>query len=1296
MSNPQSNDKPREPGVTRQRRRVALRITGVIALLLLLGIGGLRVLLVNLDKFIPQTQSWLSETLGQPVTIGAIESYWQGWMLMMRFTNISVLDSSTGKPMLELHRSRFELDIWDTVVSGKPSPGKLTISGARLAVTRHADGSFAVKGLDQEKTTTLNESTPSTDKGDLVHWVLSQGKLDLEDATLIWDDQRAARSPVQLTAVNLQLRVSNSMYQLSGSAQLPAEFGDRLSFRIEVDGDPFGRRWSGNAKFAIPNLFIASLPRRDNPSRKLAGSTGLDITTSWRGGSMASASGEFVLRQVQLVKGSNLTQVDNGRLTFDAQRLERGWRIDVGLHDIHTPNGSWPATTANIEMQTSAEGATSVTAEMEFLKIEDVAPLILAYAPKQLSQRLEGLNPRGELTGIQVSMVTDAPRVITLDLKAHVLDASVSSRGHLPGVSGLSGALAMTLDNGRLELDSKTVSIAIPGMFAEPLAISAEGTVDWVRYGTGWWFDTNGISFRHDAFEATASGTLHWPFQNRLPIVDVALRMARAELGRLSEYLPVGLIRPRLANWLLRSVIKGQLTDAELHYKGYAGDFPFNGAKEGFSAAGSVSDAELLYSKRWPRLEGLDASFEVTGRQLLIKPNAVTVKSGRMLTGSANISDLSAPVPVLNVETTFGASMAAGLEYLQQGSLKDKFGTFASGIQADGPIEIALSLSIPIPVGERKIAGIVRLHDNDMSFTRFKTRIEQANGQIEFSRTGVTSSGIKGEYLGAPIEVTAIRHPRDLGFTRLRFQGKADKEFLVRQLHALNLFADPADPPRIMSRIHGSTPWKMQLDLPPDWGQPNSKAELTVKTNLRGLTFDLPAPFNKAKGAAKPLSIRITLSDAQRRVVAIRYADDIGGIFELHAAPNGFELNRGAVVFGDSRPELPDNRGLHVGGQLEQFSIDSWSEVTRSSQPAVVTPKELHDYPLLRVLEEVEVRAKSIEFLGQQFNRTHLTVKRDKDRGWQARIKGETIAGRIFFPAPALEQLPIEVQLDSLVISEKEEQETAPGDPGRLPPIKFTCRQLTYDGIDIGTVKLATAPTEDGLSIDSFIVLGAGYEAVSAGTWRFQNDEHVTRLVTQINADTLDALLSVLGYKGESHGAATRVDLDLSWNDAPSRFSLAGAEGTLKLRANRGRLLDVNLGATGRLFGSLLFTALPRRLTLDFSDVFGEGIEFNFIEGSFALSRGHAYTNSLLLDSESARIDIAGRTGLVKEDYDQIVTITPKLSSSLPLAPLWLLQKVFKKNLFDKAFAYRYTITGSWEDPQIERVVVETSTSRED
>jgi hypothetical protein len=47
-----------------------------------------------------------------------------------------------------------------------------------------------------------------------------------------------------------------------------------------------------------------------------------------------------------------------------------------------------------------------------------------------------------------------------------------------------------------------------------------------------------------------------------------------------------------------------------------------------------------------------------------------------------------------------------------------------------------------------------------------------------------------------------------------------------------------------------------------------------------------------------------------------------------------------------------------------------------------------------------------------------------------------------------------------------------------------------------------------------------------------------------------------------------------------------------------------------------------------------------------------------------ARIDIRGHTGLSAEDYDQTVTITPRLTSSLPLAPICLAEKVLNAQIF--------------------------------
>ena len=63
------------------------------------------------------------------------------------------------------------------------------------------------------------------------------------------------------------------------------------------------------------------------------------------------------------------------------------------------------------------------------------------------------------------------------------------------------------------------------------------------------------------------------------------------------------------------------------------------------------------------------------------------------------------------------------------------------------------------------------------------------------------------------------------------------------------------------------------------------------------------------------------------------------------------------------------------------------------------------------------------------------------------------------------------------------------------------------------------------------------------------------------------------------------------------------------------------------------------------------------------------------------------------------MTVTPRLASTLPLAGavlgpagagvgavIWLAEKLFQRSLVDQVAAYRYTITGSWEDPQVEPV----------
>jgi hypothetical protein len=75
-------------------------------------------------------------------------------------------------------------------------------------------------------------------------------------------------------------------------------------------------------------------------------------------------------------------------------------------------------------------------------------------------------------------------------------------------------------------------------------------------------------------------------------------------------------------------------------------------------------------------------------------------------------------------------------------------------------------------------------------------------------------------------------------------------------------------------------------------------------------------------------------------------------------------------------------------------------------------------------------------------------------------------------------------------------------------------------------------------------------------------------------------------------------------------------------------------------------------------------------------------------------IDITGRTDVVAQEFDQVVTVTPSLGSTLPIAgavvggpvvgaAMLVVQGLVGKQV-DQIGAVRYAVRGPWSDPQIE------------
>jgi uncharacterized protein YhdP len=174
------------------------------------------------------------------------------------------------------------------------------------------------------------------------------------------------------------------------------------------------------------------------------------------------------------------------------------------------------------------------------------------------------------------------------------------------------------------------------------------------------------------------------------------------------------------------------------------------------------------------------------------------------------------------------------------------------------------------------------------------------------------------------------------------------------------------------------------------------------------------------------------------------------------------------------------------------------------------------------------------------------------------------------------------------------------------------------------------------------------------------------------------------------------VTASVFWPGAPAGDWLAHAEGDVALRAETGRLVDVEPGGAGRMAGLLSFSALPRRLALDFRDVFARGFTFDEITADFIVVDGNAYTDNLKLTGPTAEIGIAGRTGLRDRDYRQQAVVTAEPGKMLPTvggliggpgvaAALLIFTRIFKEPLKGIGRA-AYCVTGSWDSPKVERL----------
>ena len=859
----------------------------------------------------------------------------------------------------------------------------------------------------------------------------------------------------------------------------------------------------------------------------------------------------------------------------------------------------------------------------------------------------------------------------------------------MPGFDKLTGLLAFSPTSGRLELDSRGVRIDTDGLLRVPLDLDRlSGAITWQRANDGLQLDSPGLELANPDFNGRFWGRVTLPDRGE-PVLDLGGRYWDVRIGReqARRYLPVAVIPPDGTAWLDQALVDGRVVVGDLVLRGSPARFPFDHDEGLFETRFQIENAVVNYAPGWPRLEGLRASvtFRNRGARIEAEPGAARLLDAEVENLTVRIDDLEQVMARVKGRIKGpGASLWRGL---RESPVGQELGEDLPDLRIAGHAVVDLELTVPTDSRPSRARGRIDLMDNSAALPAWALEFDRLRGEVDFTETDLKAENVRALLRGEPVRLD-LNLAGDEGRRELR--GQLRGRVGLRALTGADLTA-------LEEHIEGKSVWQAVLTVPTSRRERRDEPppfSLALNSDLRGMTVGLPDPLGKDADELRPFAMTLRPRGRDTLELALEYGASVRAALELGGYPQRLRLERGELRLGAGAARLPDAPGLAIVADLPRWRLEMPAALPDSTgSTADIEPKTVVWWDLLR---GIDARIGELVIGQQSFSQLTLAAVR-QDGGLQVELDGEGLAGRVTVPDQPSPARPINAALRRLHWRRGPENDAGPAvapDPRRLPPLVLTAAEFRLDDKVLGRLRVVAMPMAGGVRLPEIDLSSEQQRIDASGEWRWTPGGQLAQLRATLWNRALGETLAAFGYQDTGiAGGETEAEFTAEWMGALPDFALERMDGRLKFQIGSGQLLNIDPGL-GRVVGLFSVQNVMRRLTFDFSDLFEPGTSFDRISGEFAFRRGQAFTDNVTIEAPAARIDIQGRTGLRDRDYDQQITVTPKLGGALPVAgalaggpaigaAVLIAERLLQKGI-EHATRYRYALTGSWDDPVLE------------
>lgn len=1260
-------------------RRIARQLyfaAGVIAIVLAIGIGAFRLVATQLPSYRGDIQAWARDALGLEMNFESVDARWALLGPELTFYDVSVsTPGDDSEPLFTAGEASVGISVTALLTERRFAVNRLTVVNTRLAVERVEDGSFRVKGAPADQAATAEFEIDD----------LPPVEVAVRESTIVYED------PLQGIAWEF-LDVSAGLVRdadrlvVEARADAPAELASRVD--LSADGSlvalpgSVGREWRIVAEIRDLDLSALSTQFPANPYMPRRGVGDVSVWFDFLDGRLQRATSEIELTELLLadsaVIGDDALLYEILSVTTEWSLDADGWQLALSDLNIRRDGRSWPGDVSARIAVTGQPGPTGFVLSSSFLRLEDLAPVVAVLPDHPVRDAWLELEPRGDFLTLELDWDTAGDELV-YSAAAAFRDVGVNSTAESPGITGLSGDLRTDSRSGRMTLLTRDAVFDWPGMFRQPLDIDElRTTLVWRQGLDGVRLVSDDLTISNADLETRSNFEFTVPPDGSSPTLDLEAYFFDFDTTRTSRYLPVGALPEPVVAWMDRSIVAGYVPRAQATFAGPITAFPFYEDEGRFEASFDVENGVLSFMENWPVARDITATVDFLNEGFTANGMATVIGGDRAVI-SGGIADMSDAVIALSGVTD--AALPDVLAYLKAVPLfARRLGPDLSRVQATGgSAELDLNLELPLrDVASYDLDAEIRMRNGELTVEGFGLAATEIEGVLSLENLNVTGSGIEATLLDGPV-IATVSPPETEGYrSRLDVEGEVAAESVSAAF----------DLP-LGSYLAGQTRWQGTLMLPsnPEPGDPRPREPLriSVGSNLSGVALKFPEPLAKLPADATSFQVDLIFPQSERVDIEGNLGAANRFAFSLANRPDELELLRGSVRFGGSYPLLPSTDGLDIRGSLGQVRLDDWLNFFED-----ITTGASAD----ATLSNVDLEFADFSGFGQRLGATTLTVQRQPPE-WIVDIDSEPVSGHVVMPLDLRTREQIRATMTRLHITTGDSEGAAEIDPRDLPGLLVTADDFVVGPRRYGRLSADVRADADGLRFESFEARAGGYTLSGNGDWHTQSDSTAsTRFELMLNSTDVATALDELGLDPVLEGEFAEVSAHVYWPGGPSAEWQKVISGEVSLRLEQGSVLDLEPGA-GRMMGLMSITALPRRLSLDFRDVFNRGLVFDEVSGAFVLIDGNAYTDNLLLTGPVADIGVVGRTGLKDQTYQQQAIVTAEPGKVLPTmgflagpgvgTALLIFTQIFKEPLKGIGRA-SYCMSGTWDEPSIERL----------